>query len=166
MLNHDYVFETMAPEDTRRAFTVAFGVHRVLLDARTRLYKLTSHPMVGSRGVTPWWHFLDTTTVRLGNGAPFQADGFAVARERAARLGVSNRDFGRARAAVSLPWNEMKNVLAVALNQPTYAFFGRNSGMPVDVDAADASSVMFIGGAFQLFIPDLKQHHVRLIASG
>lgn len=160
--NSDYDFAT-APDQVKLAFTSRFGVHRVLLDAATRLYKFTEHPLSGPRGVTPWWHFLDACTVKLETGAPFQVPGYDTARQRAARIGVPDRDFGRARSAVSREWNRMTRLVKIRLNQKTYAFFGQNAGMPLDGEAPDPHAVKLIGGNYQLFVPNLNASHVRQI---
>ncbi|ANM29237.1 hypothetical protein ABI59_06010 [Acidobacteria bacterium Mor1] len=159
-LNENYSFTGEAPADHQSAFTTQFGVHRVLLRPGTRLYKFTEYPLVGSRGITPWWNYHDSTTIQLTDGRPFQVEGFDVAQQRARRLGVSDQAYGRVRSAVTREWNAMTGFLLVSVTTAAYGFFGQNQGMPVD---ESTQGVKFIGGHYQLYLPNLEPRHLRKV---
>ena len=162
ILNEDFDF-AKAPEEHRRAFAARFGTHRVRLSAGTRLYKWTAFALIGPHGVTPWWNHLHATEVKLSDGSMFTVSGLNTTRERAGRVGVADRDFGRARSAVDKHWNNaMTDLLKVSLEQDVYGFFGQNAGMPVDsgMDGVAPEKLMWIGGHYQLYVPNLTPLHV------
>ena len=90
------------------------------------------------------------------------ADGFRTSEERAARLGKSHREFARARAAVSEQFgNTMKNLLVIQINVQVWAFAGQASGQREFADdQVDLKHVYLIGGAHQVWVPNLEPYHV------
>lgn len=101
---------------------------------------------------TPWW----SSVVPIN-----PADtGLDVLLERAARLKTSAASFARARNAVTQQWNSMSGLLVAETMTPVYAFVGRVAHQPYD-ERPEFSNVVFIGGAIQLWIPNLTASHVR-----
>jgi hypothetical protein len=93
------------------------------------------------------------------------AEGFRVAEERAARLGRSHRNFARARAAISDQFgNTMANLLLIEINQPVWGFAGQASGQPeFAAERPNLGHVFLIGGAHQVWVPNLTPQSVREI---
>jgi hypothetical protein len=75
-------------------------------------------------------------------------------------LGVSAKQFSRARNAVTLEWNSMENLLIVSLTVAAFGFFGMASHQRMEQDPS-MSNVVWIGGATQLWIPNLSVAHLR-----
>jgi hypothetical protein len=143
----------------KRAF---LGVpDRILLLPAVRLYKWSSHPLLGGAGITPWWFFVKTT--RLPSG--LVAEGFRTSEERATRIGKSHRDFARARAAVSGQFrNTMQNLLVIQMKVQAWGFAGQASGQREFADEeTDLQHVYLIGGAYQVWIPNLTPQDIRAL---
>jgi hypothetical protein len=138
-----------APSDVRAAFTG--GAEPRLLPQGWRVYKYTQHSLVSSSGrVTPWWSSIEP----IDAGDP----GLAGSLERAARLGVDPARYGRARAAVTEEWNSMDKLLTASLLVPVYGLVGRCAFQRVSDNGP--SNVVFIGGAWQLWIPNLTRAEI------
>jgi hypothetical protein len=154
-LNQDLRFEDVHPT-VKRAFLRT--PERMLLTAGVRLYKWTNRGLNEGPGITPWWSFVDRT--RLTSGAV--VEGFRVSEERAARLGRSHREFARARAAISDQFaNTMANLLIVQMRLPVWAFVGQASGQREFADDQPTlQHVFLIGGAYQVWVPNLTRGHV------
>jgi hypothetical protein len=143
----------------KRAF---LGVpDRILLLPAVQLYKWTSHPLFNGSRITPWWSFVQTT--RLPSG--MVAEGFRTAEERAARVGKSHREFARARAAVSDQFrNSMKNLLVININIEVWGLAGQASGQREFADdQPELKHVYLIGGAHQVWVPNLTPRHVTAL---
>ena|SRR5579872_5736765 len=136
---------------------------RVCLRPPDRLYKWTDRTLITDGRISPWWSFVNTR--RLPSGA--LADGFRVSEERARRLGRTHREFARARAAVSAQFNNaMTDLLLVELTQPVWAFAGAASGQrEFSQKEIELQHVYFIGGAHQVWVPNLTARHLRQIAT-
>jgi hypothetical protein len=80
---------------------------------------------------------------------------FTDMQAMAARLNVTCEQFVRARSAVTKQWNKMDGLLKVRLNLDAYGYFGRNAAMLLDNDLG--TKVVFIGGAYQVYIPKLPR---------
>jgi hypothetical protein len=134
---------------------------KILLKRAVRLYKWTNRSLAGQHGISPWWSFVDST--RLPSGT--LAEGFRVAEERAQRLGRSHREFARTRAAISEQFdNAMTNLLMVRLNTDAWGLAGQASGQPEFAQKrADLQHVFLIGGAYQVWIPNLSARDVQEI---
>ena len=141
----------------RRAF-----LHRpekILLKPPARLYKWTNRRALAERDLSPWWSFAETTP--LPSGAI--AEGFRIAEERAHRLQRSHREFARSRAAISDRFgNTMQHLIVVQLTTPAWGLAGQASGQPEFAEArGDLGHVFLIGGAYQVWIPNLTRRHVQ-----
>jgi hypothetical protein len=150
VVNQDIDLAT-SPADVRRAF-LGGTARKQFLGIGHQLYKFTHHPLFKSDGTaTPWW-----SSVRpLDPNDP----GLEGTVERAERLGVSAPKFARARTAVRWQWNQMTGLLRARLLVPVYALLGRCAGQPYD-EADPLANVVFIGGAWQLWIPNLSQREI------
>lgn len=155
-LNDNLAFST-APTDVRSSF---IGTpDKVLLRRGTKLYKWTDHDLVGPRGITPWWSYVEQTALPSG----FVAEGFRTSEIRARRLGVAHRQYQKVRSAVSETFNNnLRNLLLIELLDYICGFAGRTSGQPEFKDPALAN-VFLIGGKGQLWIPNLTSRHIRPI---
>jgi hypothetical protein len=119
------------------------GARPRLFPAGWRFYKFTRHPLAVP--VSPWWSSVDP----LDAGDP----GLAGVIERATRLGVPTERFARVRSAVTQQWNPMDNLIRIRLTAPVYGVVGRCAAQRVDETLP--ANVVFIGGAWQAFIPNL-----------
>jgi hypothetical protein len=154
ILNEHLRFDN-APSDVRRAFRGRVE-KRLLLPGR-ELYKFTQATISrGPGGVTPWW----SSVIPLSAEDP----GLEGTLERAERLGVLPEEFMRSRAAVTRQWNTLKNLVRVELKTAIYAFFGQCSAQHVDDGSdPDLANVVFIGGAWQLWIPNLSRSAIEVL---
>ena len=130
------------PPHLRRAF-ISDPV-AVELRPGEHLYKFVSLPIARHRILeSPWW-------IR-------QAE-FDELQTRAQRLGKPMNEFVRSQLAVAMQWNPgMDSVYIVVLAAPVNAWEGLASGQPV---STSDRTVMFIGGARQLAIPDLVWNQI------
>ena len=158
VLNEGVRFESVDPS-VKRAFLRT--PEKMLLTAPVRLYKWTNRPLSDGARITPWWSFVETT--RLPSGA--HAEGFHVSEERAKRLGRSHREFSRSRAAISDQFdNTMATLLLVQIRQPVWGFAGQASGQREFADIqTDLANIFLIGGAYQVWVPNLTLHYVNPI---
>ncbi len=156
-LNDALRFED-APATVKGAFLRT--PEKIQVNAGRQLYKWTTYQLL-KEPITPWWSFVEST--RLPSGA--MAEGFRVAEERARRIGRSHREFARARAAISDRFdNSMSDLLVVTLTEPVWAFAGQASGQPeFKADEAERRHVFLIGGAWQLWVPNLTLRHVTAL---
>jgi hypothetical protein len=157
-LNEALRFDDAAPA-VKRAFLRA--PEKVLLEPRSGLYKWTNSPLIDRMPVSPWWSFVESTPLPSGT----VAEGFRVSEERANRLKKSHREFARVRAAISGEFgNSMKELLVIQLNEPVWAFAGQASGQPEFAkNRPDLGNVLFIGGAHQVWLPNLTPHHITVV---
>lgn len=149
-LNQELDFATL---ESKIRMTFAGNVaHKTLLKAGHELYKFTQQPLIGDHGVTPWWSSVE----------PLSSDdtGLAVLLERSSNLGVTASQFSRACNAVTRQWNSMSGLLVTVIQIPVYAFVGRVAHQRFD-EGADYRNVFLIGGATQLWIPNLTPAYIR-----
>ena len=135
------------PGDVKLAF-VGGAAKRIKLTANTRLYKFTEYPLFGDDdAVTAWWSSV----------TPLNPDdtGLEILLERAARVGVDPSTFARARNAVTKEWNAMGQLRLARLKVPVWGFVGTVRHQPVE-KKPEKKKVVFIGGAVQLWIPNLS----------
>jgi len=149
MLNQDLKFED-APSHVQAAF-LGKQAEKLLLSPGHQLYKFTEHPLGDKQRISPWW----SSVLPIAPGDT----GLESLLKRASTLSVSPNDFARARNAVTKQWNSMNGLLLVRLNAPAYAFIGRVAHQKVDNDGR-FQNVDFIGGAYQLWIPNLQSQHL------
>jgi hypothetical protein len=151
ILNEALTTDSLSP-DVLRTF-IGGKLTKQQLNASTLMYKFTDAPLVQSSGrVSPWWSSVEPI-------APGDT-GLAGLIERAKALSVLPADFARARSAVTKQWNSMSNLLVVRLQIPAYGFVGRCSSQQLDNESPALKNVVFIGGAWQIFLPNLATHHV------
>ena len=157
-LNESLRFRDVDPI-VKRAFLRA--PEKIQLYASVQLYKWTNRPLLGRQGISPWWSFVEST--RLPNGTI--AEGFRVSEERAARLGRMHRDYAKVRAAISGEFhNSMTDLLVIRLNEPVWGFAGQAAGQPEFAkDHVGLQHVFLIGGAWQVWIPNLTERHVTAL---
>ena len=158
ILNEDLQFASVEPTVKRAFLRVP---EKMLLTPHIRLCKWTSRPLSDGTRVTPWWSFVESTQLPSG----VVADGFRVSEERAARLGRSHREFARSRAAISDQFgNKMTKLLVVQISLPVWGFAGQASGQREFADNQPGlRHVFLIGGAYQIWIPNLSLIHVTAI---
>jgi hypothetical protein len=160
ILNEQLRFDN-ADATVKRAF---LGTpDRVCLRPPDQLYRWTSRPLINGDRISPWWSFVHTR--RLPSGA--LAEGFRVSEERAKRIGRTHREFARARAAISGEFqNDMTTLLLVELTQPVWAFAGTASGQrEFGPKKIELQHVYLIGGAHQVWVPNLTRRCVRQIST-
>ena len=149
-LNEALQFNNVPP-DVKRAFAGGMP-QKTLLQPGHRLYKFTEYELFHNGEATAWW-----SSVFPMNSAD---TGLEQLLERAARTGGSPAEFARARNAVTKQWNSMSGLLLAALTSPVYGFVGRVAHQQFDKGSAYCN-VVFIGGAIQLWIPNLTAAYVR-----
>lgn len=109
------------------------------------------------RGISPWWQFLESRRLTTGGNVP----GIRELQMYATRLGVHDRDYNRARLAVTEQWNKMTQAVAIELVQSKWAYVGKASGQRKDESDA---GVYLIGGEYQVWIPGLVATDIRQIS--
>src|SRR5207237_5062483 len=109
------------------------------------------------KGVSPGWQFLESR--RLARGATIP--GVRELQEYAARLGVHDRDYVRARAAVTKQWNKMTNAVSIELVTGAWGYIGKASGQLQD---EGVPGVYLIGGEYQVWVPGLVANDIRQIS--
>lgn len=172
-LNEDLVF-IREPSYVQAAFTGG-AARRMLLPACIELYKFTAYDVIPNRAgadYSPWWAAVEPLPGTSDPGF----DGH-IAAARAA--GVPMVEYVRETFAVMLGWNAlgvpqlgMARAVRIALAEPTYGFGGICQRMHETVPAGRVKGSLsssesplappkFMGGAYQLYIPNLKARHVR-----
>jgi len=143
-------------DDTvRRAFLGR--PEKILLKPSLRFYRWQNQPKLSGPIISPWWSFFDSRTLPSGR----VADGYRVIEERAHRLGTSHRKLARNRAAISAEFrNQMTHLIVMQLTVEAWALAGQASGQPKFANETigkepDLQHVTLIGGAHQLWIPNL-----------
>ena len=151
MLNNNINIQSI-PEDHRKAFRNK-NANPVTLKSNHLLFKFTGNQLFRSDGsVTEWWFSVDP----LGN-----APGFTKTYERG---GSNLKEFIRARAAVSKHWgNSLRDLKVIKLKCPVKGLLGQCSGQPFDENEPGYKNVTFIGGEWQVYIPNLTRIEVEEI---
>jgi hypothetical protein len=177
ILNELLVF-VHEPADVQGAF-VGKAAHRTLLPAGLELYKFTGYDVVPNRAgayYSPWWAAVQP----LAGSSDPGLDGH-VAAARAA--GLPMLTYARETFAVMLGWNALgvlqsglAKVVRIRLTQSVYGFGGlcqrmRETVPPqrivgqLNVHQSPLKPPTFMGGAYQLYIPNLTAAHVQAIGS-
>lgn len=149
-LNWDLSFSALKAED-RNAFMREPEKKR--LDKKFQLYRWGI--VTPGRDFSPWWSSVE----------PLAADdpGLSGNLQLAGQLSIGLDAYERSRKAVSYGFgNPMNNLLLVALLEPTWALVGRCSNQPV-LDQNNLPHVVYIGGAYQVYIPNLNAGNVKLL---
>lgn len=145
--------------DVRSKFVGGQATRRLFRAWSDEFYKLSSWSLFKPDGtVTPWW----SSVQPIDGGDP----GLQGTLERAERMGVSAAPFVRARAAVTSQasgGNDLTGVLRMKLRVSAYGFFGRCSGQPYS-DEPGYSNVLWIGGAYQIWIPNLTSREAAQVS--
>ncbi len=128
---------------------------KVVLAGDRELYKFSSFPMQSAKGViTPWWASVEPLDV----GDP----GLSGLLERSGRASVDPKDFARARSAVSNDWNDLENLIRAVLTQSVWCWIGECAHQRMDNTRPDMGNVVYIGGAWQIYLPNLTVNHIRV----
>ena len=149
-------FAKIADAAVKRAF---FGGRPEVVQWLTpgsKLFKWTKSIMT-SRGVSPWWQFLEGRRLSTGANVP----GIRELQTYATRLGVHDRDYNRTRLAVTEQWNKMTNAVAIELLRGAWGYVGKASGQRKDETDA---GVYFIGGEYQVWIPGLVANDIKAVS--
>ncbi len=129
-----------------------------------RLYKWTDYLMINPKTGritsywSPWYGF------KIGDR---EIPGFKELRMRYRNIdgGVGRpQEFARARNAVTEQWNGMSSILHAELVRPVWGFVGLSGGQRAYNDRKQPSvrdNVFFIGGDYQLCIPNLTPAHIK-----
>ena len=149
-------FGTIADADARFAFLNGHPEVVLWLEPGTRLFKWT-RSITTSRGVSPWWMFLEARRLATGALCP----GIQEMQEYAARLGAQDRDFARARLAVTEQWNKMTNAVAIQLTKGAWGYVGKAAGQ---LSNQNDPGVFFIGGEYQVWVPGLVATDISQIS--
>lgn len=133
------------PPHVRRAFRTG-RARRVFLPAGRLLYRFVDHVDVPLGGApSPWWFSIDPLDAR--------DPGLLGSLVRARRAGVALSEYMRARGAVTNQWNGMTSPVIARLHAPAGALAGECAHQRIDEN--EPKHVVFIGGAWQLYIPGL-----------
>lgn len=149
-------FDEIADASVKRAFHGRGPECVMWLLPGTKLYKWSSSIM-GKQGVSPWWLFLEARI--LPNG--LRCDGWKEKQEYARRLSVHERDYHRVRAGVTKQWNVMRDLIAIRLEKPAWAYVGKAAGQLQD---DTVPNVYLIAGDYQLWIPGLQPLDITQIS--
>ena len=150
MQNSDVDFST-ADSAVQNAFLGRTAL-RMPLFAGTKLFKHTDRPLVHVDGrISPWW-----ALVEPGNAAD---PGLAGEIARAESMGVAVAELARARFAVTNQWSSMSDLMVIELIVPAIGYYGRCAAQRMDETEA---RVVFIGGGWQVWIPNLTIASARI----
>jgi hypothetical protein len=128
------------------------------------VYKWTSYSLVNPNNnkITEYW--CPWKSLKIG---PTEIPGFKELRMRYRNVGGSvgrPQEFARARNAVTEQWNGMDSLMKAEFKKPVWGFAGKISGQRKFRDPehpAEQCNVFFIGGDFQLCIPNLTVAWIR-----
>lgn len=133
-------------------------------EAKSCVYKWTEFDLVNPKNqkITEYW--CPWSSFKLGT---VLVPGFKELRLRYRNVGGSvgrPQEFARARNAVTEQWNEMTSITKAEFLVPVWGFVGRIAPQRMYKDEnkpAFLDNVIFIGGDFQLCIPNLTTSHIR-----
>jgi len=133
-------------------------------EAGACVYKWTSYPLVNPKTgrITEYWSAWDS--LRIGARV---IPGFKELRTRYANVGGSvgrPQEFARSRNAVTEQWNPMDSLLKAQFLKPVWGFVGLTAGQRKFNDPshpAEQDNVFFIGGDYQLVIPNLTPDWIK-----
>lgn len=163
MLNAGYTLSS----DLRRSF---LGTpDRVEFPSGTMVYRYTDGGLVGSKGIiSPWW------SLRNGRNPD---EGISAHLERASRVerapeGAPGSDLARSRVAISKRWeqadgsvgtNAMTRVLHARLTGAVVGWRGRAAPQKYDQLAGNQQNVVWMGGGWQVCLPNLTRAWIVVI---
>jgi hypothetical protein len=142
--------------DVQRAF-LPRTTRTVLLQKRI-ICRLAAEPHLKGR-ISPWW--MSLTGIDAGDvgvrGEYVRSQNASEAKGLAALSQLM-----RARLAVCYDWTpQFKYFIAAWVRRPVYALYGRAASQPVH--AKKPTNVVFIGGGYQLYIPNLTAEDVQFV---
>jgi hypothetical protein len=135
-------------------------------EAGSFVYKWTGYDLVNPKTgkVTPYWSTWEP--LKVGSR---DIPGFKEIRIRYRNVGGSvgrPQEFARARNAVTDQWNPMSSILKAELLKPVWGFVGVIRSQRVYLDKkneTELANVSWIGGDYQLCIPNLTPAHIRKV---
>ena len=152
-LNQSLCFDQLTVEE-QQSFTAHPQPILVRMEKGFELYKWTQYSFVNLHGgITQYW--LPRNAMRFNDR---HVPGFFELRERYANLpGGAGRpqEAMRARGAVTHEWNSMDSLTRAKLLVPVWGFLGLCRHQRVSKQS-NMGNVFFIGGSFQLVIPNLS----------
>ena len=149
-------FNVIADADTKNAFIGGRPEVVQLLQPGTKLFKWAK-AITTRRGISPWWMFIEPRQLGTGSRVP----GIRDLQTYAARLRVHDRDYTRVRLAVTEEWNRMSRAMAIELLKPAWGYIGKAAGQRKNLADPD---VLFIGGEYQVWVPNLTANDFRQIS--
>jgi hypothetical protein len=156
-LNAKLEFSTLPPQ-TQNAF-LGRSASKICFLPGVEFYKFTQFGPFGPNGhASPWWFGVKP----LGPGDP----GLEGILRCAEELRVNPQDFARARAAVTKEWNSMSGLLVIRLLRSAWGLVGRCSSQPMHLTHGrpELRNVAWIGGAWQVYVPNLSSNDFHLIS--
>jgi len=150
-------FASIADTDAKQSFL--YGRPEVVqwLTPGTKLFKRTQSITNREGKISAYWQFLQPRRLATNVTIP----GVQELQTYAARLGVSDVDYTRARLGVTEQWNKMTRAVAIELVTPHWGYIGKAAGQRKN---KYDSQVFFIGGEYQVWIPGLTRNDFRQIA--
>lgn len=143
-------------QDVQRAF-IPRTTRTVLLEKRI-ICRLASEPHLQGR-LSPWW--IPLTGIDAGD--PGLKGQYQRSQHISGSKGLAAlSELMRVRLAVCYDWTPaFKHFLAVWLRRPTYALYGQAASQPLY--AKKPTNMVFIGGGYQLYIPNLTASDVEFV---
>jgi hypothetical protein len=162
-LNRGLSFQSLTQEQ-RDSFSPSPLPVLVRFETGDCVYKWTSYSLVNPKNgrITEYW--CPWKSFKIGSA---EIPGFKELRMRYRNVGGSvgrPQEFARSRNAVTEQWNEMDSLLKAEFRKPVWGFAGRTSGQRKFNDPdhpAEQFNVVFIGGDFQLCIPNLTPDWIQ-----
>ena len=154
ILNDSLAFPNLSPSQ-RAAFKDGRAI-KYYFGPDTEFFKYTQLPVFGpSKFASPWW-----AAVRPGV-VPDQ--GLPGLLNWSQRQNISPQAIIRARAAVTWEWNTLAHLAIVRLTCPAYGLVGHCRQQKYDLNPQN-SNVSWIGGGWQVYLPNLTAADVTLFA--
>lgn len=157
-LNQGLRFDKLTPTQ-QKSFATRPAPVLVRLEKGTQLYKWTEFALIGKHGyASEYWSPWKPMVV-----GDMHVPGFAELRERYRNLGGSvgrPQEFMRVRNAVTQEWNSMSSLTKAELSLPVWGFLGVCAAQPVTKSEEAERRVLFIGGNYQLVIPNMEAKHI------
>ena len=132
----------------------------VRLAAGFQLYKWTQYGLINPYNGSASEYWSPWAPMTSGN---IQVPGFSELRTRYQNIngGVGRpQEFARARSAVTQEWNTMSSLTKAELSLPVWGFLGTCAPQPVTQSEEASRKVLFIGGNYQLVIPNMTAKHI------
>jgi hypothetical protein len=153
--------------DEKKGFRRSFGLHPIEMKSGTELFKYsTPYPFNSSRGLwSPWWNLRNAQNILLNNGRLHLCSGLGEHLSRADFPGGNPVRLARVRSAVKYEWNDLQTLFLVQLTVNAWGMFGQNAGLSVSTSDPKFANVFFIGGAYQVFVPQLLETDLSCFAA-